>query len=214
MFTIKLKMYLYSLIPFVAYWLTCGFCGCIGKSNEKIVNSVDKKTVFYNVLSVTGSAVLGTCAFLYFDIISSSVFRFWYVLIGIWWIDTIEYVTHYVMHKVPFLYKNFHKIHHQLVIPYAFGALYNSTLEAGLTSSMMMYGFYLLGISYPEFIVVTTLANIATVLDHSESLAKLGFKNKFHQLHHSKYQNKNFQQPFFTYYDKLFDTLAIENSTD
>lgn len=203
----KIKMYSLSFIPFLAYWLTCGFCSLVDSRRvSKDFNTISEKEVLKNVLPLTASTILGNCLLFYFNIISKDVFRWYYILIGIWWIDTIEYATHYIMHKVPFLYKNFHKEHHRLNITYSYGALYNSNIEATVTSSMMIFGFYLLGISFPEFIVVTTLANIATVLDHSEELTFFNYKKRFHDLHHSKYQNSNFQQPFFTYYDRLFGT--------
>ena len=204
-------MYLLSIIPFFAYWLTCSFCLLFQRKVEKKnYNTISKNKVFTNVLSLTASTILGNCILLFFNIISKDCIRWYYILIGIWWIDTIEYVTHYIMHKIPFLYKNFHKEHHRLINSYSFGALYNSTFEASITSCAMIYGFYLLGISFPEFIIVTTLANIATVLDHSEELTFFNYKHRFHDLHHSQYQNSNFQQPFFTYYDKLFGTYRVE----
>ena len=200
-------MYSLSFIPFLAYWLACGFCSLVDSRRvSKEFNTISEKEVLKNVLPLTASTILGNCLLFYFNIISKDVFRWYYILIGIWWIDTIEYATHYIMHKVPFLYKNFHKEHHRLNITYSYGALYNSNIEATVTSSMMIYGFYLLGISFPEFIVVTTLANIATVLDHSEELTFFNYKKRFHDLHHSRYQNSNFQQPFFTYYDRIFGT--------
>jgi sterol desaturase/sphingolipid hydroxylase (fatty acid hydroxylase superfamily) len=201
-------MYNLSFIPFLAYWIACGLCSLFRdnfhQSSNK--NTVESATVFKNVFLLTASTVPANCLVFYFNIISKDIFRWYYILIGIWWVDTIEYFTHYIMHKVPFLYKNFHKEHHKLHNTYSYGALYNSNFEATLTSSMMLYGFYLLGISFPEFICVTTLANIATVLDHSEELTFFNYKRRFHDLHHSKYQNANFQQPFFTYYDKIFGT--------
>jgi sterol desaturase/sphingolipid hydroxylase (fatty acid hydroxylase superfamily) len=175
-------MYNLSFIPFLAYWSTCLFCAWLGKHkpSEKSFhdskNTISAEKVFKNVLSLTASTIPGNCLLLSFNIISKNDFRWYYLLIGIWWIDTIEYATHYIMHKIPFLYKNFHKEHHRLHNPYSFGALYNSSFEATLTSSMMLYGFYLLGISFPEFITVTTLANIATVLDHSNELTFFNYK--------------------------------------
>lgn len=219
-------MYSLSIIPFFSYWLTCVFCAFFSKKkytiepqrysseNHEFSYQISPQKVLKNVLSITLSTIPGNCLLYYFNIISKDDFRWYYLLIGIWWIDTIEYATHYIMHKIPFLYKNFHKEHHRLNIPYSFGALYNSSFEAGVTSSMMLYGFYLLGISFPEFIAVTTLANIATVLDHSNELTFFNYKHKFHHLHHSKYQNCNFQQPFFTYYDRLFGTYRIQESLD
>jgi len=208
-------MFNLSLIPFLAYWLAVAFCSLFnsGKSLEldskQDFNTVSPKKVFWSVLSLTLSATLGNCLLLYFNIISKDVLRWYYILIGIWWVDTIEYATHYAMHKIPFLYQKFHKEHHRLNNTYSYGALYNNNFEATLTSGMMVVGFYLLGISFPEFIIVTSLANIATVLDHSSEF--LTYKKGFHHLHHSKFQRSNYQQPFFTYYDRIFGTYKVEN---
>ena len=208
----NVKMYSLSFIPFFGYWFACLICASIQtKSSYKQLNqdTLSREKVFKAVLFTTASTIPGNCALLFFNIISSLTFRWYYILIGIWWIDTIEYLIHYTMHKIPFLYKHFHKEHHKLHNTYSFGALYNSSFEALTTSSLMLYGFYILGISFPEFICVTTLANIATVLDHSEELTFFNYKRRFHDLHHSKYQNANFQQPFFTYYDRIFGTYKI-----
>lgn len=205
-------MYNLTFFPFFAYWFACLFCSFFkDKTSNFLVknntlNTIPVETVFKNVLAVTASTIIGNVLLLFFKIFPTNIFRWYYLLIGIWWVDTIEYIVHYTMHKIPFLYKHFHKTHHKLHNTYSFGALYNSSFEAGLTSSMMLYGFYFLGISFEEFICVTTLANIATVFDHSEELSFFNYKRKFHSLHHSKYQNANFQQPFFTYYDKIFGT--------
>ena len=198
-------------IPFLAYWLTCGFLSLfnIGKSDDYQIsnrNSVKKLHVFKNVFMVTLSTILGNFLLEYFEIFNIDIFRWYYILVGIWWIDTVEYFLHILMHKVQFLYRLMHKEHHKLQIPYSYGALYNSTPEAISTSTFMLLGFYFLGISYKEFIVVTTLANIATVIDHTDIIS---YKKRFHYLHHSAHQNCNFQQPFFTYYDRLFGTYKV-----
>ena len=107
-------MYQYSVIPFLAYWLACGFCSIVKRNTRKtitetsVTNAVSDKKVFYSVLALTASTILGNCLLLFLNIIHKEDFRFWYVLIGIWWVDTIEYFTHLIMHRVPFLYKNFH----------------------------------------------------------------------------------------------------------
>lgn len=206
-------MFYLSLIPFLAYWLACGFCSLfktVGseQTTNTSYNTVSKQKVFWSVLSLTLSASLGNFLLLFFNIIPKDCLRWYYILIGIWWIDTIEYATHYAMHKIPFLYQNFHKEHHRLNVTYSYGALYNNNLEATLTSGMMVIGFYFLGISFPEFIIVTSLANIATVLDHCDEFPN--FKKGFHHLHHSKFQRSNYQQPFFTYYDRIFGTYKVE----
>ena len=73
------------------------------------------------------------------------------------------------------------------------------------TLSLFKFLFSSCNFSFNEYIIVISLANIATVLDHSY----FNYKNYFHYLHHSKYQNYNFQQPFFTYWDRLFRTYKV-----
>ena len=201
--------YYLSFLPFISYWATCGILELFyckdDKTLESTKNTITKKEVFYNTLSVTSSTVLINMLCVYFNIFDNETLRYYYILLGIWMIDTIEYFFHITMHKVKFLYKHMHKHHHSLHIPYHFGALYNSSCESTIESILIFSGIYLLGFSYKEFIIVTSLAHIATVIDHTS----LNYKKQFHYLHHTIYNNNNFQQPFFTYYDKLFGTYKI-----
>jgi sphinganine C4-monooxygenase len=178
----------------------------IGTPDEKKLklNIIDKKTVFYNVLIGTAMHTVINSTLYYFEILDITIFRYYYILCGIILVDTIEYFMHRALHKFKFLYK-YHKVHHELNNPYNFGALYNSTVEGIIESVLLLSGFLLCNFSFTEYIIVITLANISTVLDHTS----LNIKNSFHYLHHSKYQNNNFQQPFFTYYDRMFNTYKI-----
>ena len=198
--------YIISFIPFIIYWGTCGVLELTNKGTlspkQMEKNYVPKSDVFLNVMGVTLSSTLSNLLFAYIGIFDLTKFRIIYLILGVWWIDTAEFAAHFTLHKVNFLYKNFHKTHHQLHYPYHFGALYNSTFEAAYTSSLLFLGFYFIGFSFREFIFTTTLAYLATVIDHNYS----SNENRFHYLHHTKYFNNNFQQPFFTYYDRLFGT--------
>jgi sterol desaturase/sphingolipid hydroxylase (fatty acid hydroxylase superfamily) len=214
-------------IPFICYW---GFCGILELFSKKIdkenltnLNTVDPKKVFIDVLYVTLLATLGNFLLYYFNVFDTGKFRVFYIVLGIWWIDTVEYFVHFTMHRIPWMYKTIHKEHHRLHIPYHYGALYNSSYEAGITGNILVIGFILFKFSFSEFITVTSLANIATILDHIDLhdyiepethrfgfLIKIVSKNNFHYLHHSKYFQYNFQQPFFTYYDRIFGTYKAE----
>jgi sterol desaturase/sphingolipid hydroxylase (fatty acid hydroxylase superfamily) len=219
---------LLCFVPFLCYW---GFCGILELLPKKLVkdshvnlNTVEPKKVFIDVLYVTLLATLGNFVLYYFNILNTEKFRIFYIFLGIWWIDTVEYFVHFVIHRIPTLYKTIHKEHHRLHIPYHYGALYNSSYEAGITGNILTIGFILFGFSFYEFIFVTSLANIATILDHIDLkeyidinstswlsvILKYINKNDFHYLHHSKYFQYNFQQPFFTYYDRLFGTYKVE----
>lgn len=199
-----MKYFICSL-PFILYWGTCLVLNLfnIGNPDEKHLklNIVNKQKVFYNVLGGTIMHTIISGNLYYFNILDLIQLRYQYILYGVILVDTIEYFMHRSLHKFKFLYK-YHKVHHELNNPYNFGALYNSTVEGILESFLLLSGFILCNFSFYEYIIVISLANIATVIDHTN----LNIKNNFHYLHHSKYQNYNFQQPFFTYYDRIFGT--------
>ncbi|KAG7029937.1 Sphinganine C4-monooxygenase 1, partial [Cucurbita argyrosperma subsp. argyrosperma] len=50
-------------------------------------------------------------------------------------LDTWQYFAHRYMHHNKFLYRHIHSHHHRLVVPYAFGALYNHPVEESPSSS-------------------------------------------------------------------------------
>ena len=200
--------YCLSFCPFIVYWLTCGLVNLMHENentNTKIINQIDKNTVLISTIISTLLTCLLNILLVYYEILNTSILRYYYILVGVWWIDTFEYFLHVALHKINFLYKNAHKTHHTLYNPYHYGALYNSTFESILESSILLSGIYFLGFSYKEYIITITLGHFATVIDHTF----LNYKNKFHYLHHSQNGNYNFQQPFFTYYDKLFGTYKI-----
>merc|ERR1712000_358885 len=51
------------------------------------------------------------------------------LMIGAFMLDTYQYWTHRLFHRNKFLYRHFHSVHHELTVPYAFGALYNHPVE-------------------------------------------------------------------------------------
>lgn len=50
--------------------------------------------------------------------------------------DAWQYAIHRAMHESKWLYNQFHSVHHRLIIPYAWGALYNHPLEAFLLDTI------------------------------------------------------------------------------
>jgi sphinganine C4-monooxygenase len=196
------------IIPFITYWTTCLILNIldIGTITEKKnnLNVVSKYKVFTNVLNGTLNHYLINLLLYNFEILDINNFRYMYILYGIILIDTIEYVMHRALHEFNFLYK-YHKVHHEINNPYNFGALYNSKNEGIIEASLLLSGFILFKFSFLEYIIVLSLANFATVLDHTN----LNIKKRFHYLHHSKYQNYNYQQPFFTYWDRIFGTYKV-----
>jgi sphinganine C4-monooxygenase len=117
--------------------------------------------------------------------------------------DTIQYWIHR-LHHVKYIYRHTHKIHHELIIPWSFGAVYNSIGETIITAPIIYLFFIkLFGYSLLEFNFVTSLAYIATILQHT-NLNR--YHSDYHLVHHKLNYNYNYQQPFFSYWDKLMGT--------
>lgn len=129
--------------------------------------------------------------------------------------DTWQYFMHRYMHQNKFLYKHIHSLHHRLIVPYSFGALYNHPVEGLLNDTIGgALSFLLSGMSPRASIFFFSFATIKTVDDHCGlwlpgNLFQKIFKNNsaYHDVHHQLYGNKyNFSQPFFVMWDKILGT--------
>ncbi|PSR88345.1 Sphinganine C4-monooxygenase [Actinidia chinensis var. chinensis] len=118
-------------------------------------------------------------------------------------LDTWQYFMHRYMHHNKFLYRHIHSQHHRLVVPYAFGALYNHPLEGLLLDTIGgALSFLLSGMSPRISIFFFSFATIKTVDDHCGqwlpgNLFHLFFRNNsaYHDIHHQLYGTKyNFSQ--------------------
>ncbi|KAJ3213958.1 hypothetical protein HDU67_002266 [Dinochytrium kinnereticum] len=130
--------------------------------------------------------------------------------------DTWQYWMHRWMHVNRFLYRNFHSVHHQLTVPYAFGALYNHPLEGFIMDT--------LGGGIPSLVLdmhpwtsclFFCIATLKTVDDHCgyawswSPFKMLGLANgaDYHDIHHwGKGIKYNFSQPFYTFWDVWMGT--------
>ncbi|EPS68584.1 hypothetical protein M569_06185, partial [Genlisea aurea] len=130
-------------------------------------------------------------------------------------LDTWQYFMHRYMHVNQFLYKHIHSQHHRLVVPYAFGALYNHPLEGVLLDTVGgALAFLVSGMSPRASIFFFSFATLKTVDDHCGlwlpgNLFQLCFSNNsaYHDIHHQLYGNKhNFSQPFFVMWDRILGT--------
>lgn len=130
-------------------------------------------------------------------------------------LDTWQYFMHRYMHHSKFLYKHIHSQHHRLVVPYAFGALYNHPLEGLLLDTIGgALSFLLSGMTPRSSIFFFSFATIKTVDDHCGlwlpgNLFHVFFQNNtaYHDVHHQLYGSKyNFSQPFFVVWDRILGT--------
>lgn len=138
-------------------------------------------------------------------------------ILGMYVMDAWQYFIHRLAHTSTFLYKHVHAVHHTLLIPYAYGALYNSVFE-GLALDTLGGGVVLwtTGIDCWTATLLFTFGTAKTVLDHSGYRWPVNplhgvFPNSsaFHDVHHDiRYIKTNFSQPFFTHWDWLLGTFV------
>lgn len=130
-------------------------------------------------------------------------------------IDSWQYWLHRLMHMNKYLYKRFHSRHHRLYVPYAYGALYNDPVEGFLLDTLGTGLAALITCLTPrESTVLFTFSTLKTVDDHcGYSLPFDPFQTLFpnnsiyHDIHHQQFGIKtNFSQPFFIFWDVLFNT--------
>ncbi|XP_041014686.1 sphinganine C4-monooxygenase 1-like [Juglans microcarpa x Juglans regia] len=221
-----------TFVPIVVYWVYSGIYVLLGsfenyrlhsKKDEYEKNLVSKGTVVKGVL--LQQIVQAIVAILLFTVTQdegavdgprSSLFVLARQFItAMLVLDTWQYFMHRYMHHNKFLYKHIHSQHHRLVVPYAFGALYNHPLEGLLLDTIGgALSFLLSGMSPRASIFFFSFATIKTVDDHCGlwlpgNLFHTFFQNNtaYHDVHHQLYGNKyNFSQPFFIMWDRILGT--------
>ncbi|XP_006272308.3 cholesterol 25-hydroxylase [Alligator mississippiensis] len=130
--------------------------------------------------------------------------------------DFQYFLWHLLHHKVSWLYKTFHKVHHKHVSTFALTAQYSSVWE------LLSLGFFaainpVMLKCHPLTEMIFFLINIAlSVEDHSgydfpwstHRLVPFGLYGgaPHHDLHHLKFRSN--YAPYFTHWDKLFGTFA------
>ncbi|XP_028584291.2 cholesterol 25-hydroxylase [Podarcis muralis] len=130
--------------------------------------------------------------------------------------DFLYFLWHLLHHRVPWLYKTFHKVHHKHISTFALTTQYASMWE------LLWLGFFA-GISpmllkcHPLTEMTFFIANIwFAVEDHSgydlpwstHRLVPFGLYGgaPHHDLHHLKFKFN--YAPYFTHWDRLFGTLS------
>lgn len=219
-------------MPILVYWAYSGiylFFGSLEnyrlhtKKDEDEKNLVSKTSVVKGVL--LQQAVQATVAIILFTVTGNDVdenagqnsllvlARQFFIAMMV--LDTWQYFMHRYMHHNKFLYRHIHSQHHRLVVPYAFGALYNHPIEGLLLDTIGgALSFLLSGMSPRASIFFFSFATIKTVDDHCGlwlpgNLFHILFRNNsaYHDIHHQLYGSKyNFSQPFFVMWDRILGT--------
>jgi sphinganine C4-monooxygenase len=160
-------------------------------------------------------------AFAAWEIIVAKAIYYWIVpalqfLVGILFVDTWQYFLHRAMHMNKSLYTTFHSRHHRLYVPYAYGALYNHPVEGFLLDTLGTgLAYKVAGMSPRQGMLLFTACTIKTVDDHCgyslpwDPVQKISSNNAgYHDIHHQSWGIKtNFSQPWFTYWDRLLNTM-------
>ncbi|XP_022151262.1 sphinganine C4-monooxygenase 2-like [Momordica charantia] len=224
--------FLGTFVPIVVYWVYSGIYILLGsfenyrlhsKKDELEKNLVSKSTVVGGVF--LQQIIQAIVAILLFKVTGNdgevaSGPKPWLTIIvqfivAMLVLDTWQYFIHRYMHQNKFLYKHVHSQHHRLVVPYAFGALYNHPLEGLLLDTIGgALSFLISGMSPRVAIFFFSFATIKTVDDHCGlwlpgNLFHVFFRNNsaYHDVHHQLYGSKyNFSQPFFVTWDRIFGT--------
>ncbi|RWR94978.1 Fatty acid hydroxylase [Cinnamomum micranthum f. kanehirae] len=221
-----------TFAPILVYWVYSGIYVLLSpfenyrlhpKKDEQVKNLVSKRTVVCGVL--LQQALQAAVAVILFSVTSnggkatnlqpSLLVKARQFLVAMFVLDTWQYFMHRYTHHNKFLYRHIHSQHHRLVVPYAFGALYNHPLEGLLLDTIGgALSFLLSGMSPRASIFFFSFATIKTVDDHCGlwlpgNLFHMLFNNNsaYHNIHHQLYGGKyNFSQPFFVTWDKILVT--------
>lgn len=130
-------------------------------------------------------------------------------------LDLWQYFGHRYMHANKFLFKHIHSKHHALVVPYAWGSLYNHPLEGLILDTVGgSLAFLLSGMTPRTSICFFSFTTIKALDMHSGLFLKWNpfqvcFRNNvaYHDIHHQLKGNKyNYAQPFFVFWDIIFGT--------
>ena len=201
------RVWLEALVPALAYALAVLVCTLAGTDAElptqRARNGVSRARVARSVaaLLLTGvpANVLYACAA--HRALALETLRPLRVVLGCALLDTLEYWLHRAYHT-KLLYARLHKQHHELKLPYSYGALYNGA-EVALTAPALFLAFYAGGLAYREMLAVTALSYVCTVRQHTYAGAR---ERAHHWLHHAESQQHNYAQPFTDVWDRLANT--------
>lgn len=139
----------------------------------------------------------------------------WDILACLLLFDFQYFVWHLLHHKVPWLYKTFHKVHHKYTSTFALTTEYSGAWETLSLGFFAAVNPLLLG-CHPMTEMLFFVLNIwLSVEDHSgydfpwstHRLVPFGLYGgaPHHDLHHLKFKSN--YAPYFTHWDKLFGTL-------
>lgn len=129
------------------------------------------------------------------------------IFVSVILVDILLYSLHRILH-IPYLYKLFHKKHHEIVAPVGFSAVYMTLTDLYIGNALPVYlPMYIVG-AHPTTIKIWLIITIVNTIFISHS----GFDIlDFHDKHHSLF-NKNYGIDIFM--DRLFGTHSSQVLTE
>jgi sterol desaturase/sphingolipid hydroxylase (fatty acid hydroxylase superfamily) len=155
----------------------------------------------------------------YYDLVEFIFISFAFEII----FDFFHYWMHLYLHKNPFLYKNFHKIHHKWAYPMSILTFYNHPFDFFFTNSIPTFltlYIFPFDITYFQYELMHSYKTLLEIGGHSgkilnsnsftqciwlPKLFNFHLKVEDHDLHHSL-NNCNYAKRF-TLWDKVFGTF-------
>lgn len=189
-----------SFLPTLSYFVSVKFYSYFHKKNTVLADVKDvKKSSKHMILSAVGNIFISYPIYNYFS--EGNLFSIFNVLLGMVLLDTYQYFSHRFYHSDSYIYSLLHKEHHSQIQISPETSFSHSDTVVTLDSILVISIFIYFKIIFMEHIIILSLSFISNVSDHTYTS-----KNKFHYIHHHVNIHKNFQAPFFTYWDHIFGT--------
>ena len=137
--------------------------------------------------------------------------------------DLFHYISHLLLHKNTYLYKNIHKIHHKFKYPSCITTFYQHPVDMVLSNLLpTIITMYIIPVkpTYFQYIMISTYKVFSEISGHLGKYTKsisfsqfiwlpkmlnIELKIEHHDLHHSN-NNCNYGKRF-SLYDKIFGTF-------
>ncbi|XP_078435991.1 sphinganine C4-monooxygenase 1-like isoform X2 [Wolffia australiana] len=224
-----------AFAPIAVYWVTCWVYEYLVYSREE--NRLHFGEIEPKNIATRKQVILGTLA-IHATQIALAVFYF--MVIGRYAVkpkakagylqvagqismamlimDAWEYFWHRILHENEFLFKNFHALHHRLLVPYSYGAQYTDFFDAFVGQNLGgAVAMAVSGMSPMTSALFFSLISIKAVDDHCgmwlpnwNPMHRFLRNNvSFHSVHHQVYGFKyNYSIHFLATWDMLLGTYC------
>jgi sterol desaturase/sphingolipid hydroxylase (fatty acid hydroxylase superfamily) len=192
-----------------------------GGLKRNVVN-ITLNVVYFGINLVLTAATVGLAAYAEasdFGLFANLEAPSWLVvLIALVALDLFSYISHVLMHKVPFLWR-VHRVHHSDIHLDATTAFRQHPMEAMVRFMFTMAPALLLGFPAAAVAIYRLLSGVNAILEHvnlslwqplDTALSLVYVTPNMHKVHHSRVQaetDSNYSN-LFSIYDRIFGTFT------